>query len=535
MPAPTTPPVTSTPIDPAAMSGARDNPLYIGPTNLSAIQKKYTPYQIEQATTRDAAGNIYWKQGVDVTQVPTAAPAPTLQPPAQKPPMPTSAASVPPPTLTSNPADTQEFQARNLAAQTYLTGMDKTIDDIQKQQEARLTAQKAQQEQEVKGLKDKVRELMSGTSYQDTLKRDRELFKVEQQIRDLGEVRTKIADAQNALTQGLIFEEGRPTRMELLTGRSAELKKQGLAHIQSLQSTAEIIKGNIDLAKAYANDSIDALRRDNEQKIGALNTLLDLENKKLTQLSDDERATVKERMNALKEESDRLQKSKDQVFDLSTKFPQAFMKGNVTFRDTAEQAIQKMLPHLSEYEKIELQKKQLELAEIQSRIDENKAQAKKASSGSGGSGNASSTPLGQEVAEFIAFLRQSGKTEQQIREEVYQNYEGKFRKRTELDGVVDNVLQNSPNPLTPQQEQADRVLKYQQDLEAKGVLELDPATGKYTSTANGDMIQAALRDGKIKWTGTNWQDAATGREISDPGKIRYADTGGIRTKMELKY
>lgn len=407
MPAPTTPPVTSAPYDPATASGARKDPNYIGEMNWKNLQTKYTPYQLEQATERRGA-DIFWKQGVDIAKVPTAAPSPTLQPPAQKPPMPTSAASVPPPTLTSNPADTQEFQARNVAAQTYLTGMDKTIDDIQKQQEARLTAQKTAQEQEVKGLKDKVRELMSGTAYQDTLKRDRELFQVEQQIRDLGEVRTKIADAQNALTQGLIFEEGRPTRMELLTGRGAELKKQGLAHIQSLQATAEIIKGNIDLAKAYADDSIDALRRDNEQKIGALNTLLDLETKKLTQLTDDERATVKERMNALKEESDRLQKSKDQVFDLSTKFPQAFMKGNVTFRDTAEQAIQKMLPHLSEYEKIELQKKQLELSEIQSRIDENKAQAKKASSGGSGGGTFSS--LNDQLKSIVNQAFVEGKT-----------------------------------------------------------------------------------------------------------------------------
>lgn len=395
MPVPPTPPVTSAPIDPATMSGVRDNPLYIGATNFSTLQKQYTPYQIEQATTRDASGNIFWKQGMDIKNVPTSAPSATLAPPATKPPMPTSVAAVPAPTLTAPPATSAEFQARNTAAQTYLTGLDASIDNIRKEQEMRLAAQKVEQEKTVDTLKGKLSEMMNGTQYQDSLKRDRELFQVEQQVRDLGEIRSKIADAQNALTQGLIFEEGRPTRMELLTGRSAELKKQGLAHVQALQSTAEIIKGNIDLARAYANDSIDALRRDNEQKIGALNTLLDLENKKLTTLSEDEKATVKERMNALKEESDRITEEKDKVFDFATKYPQAFSKGGVTFRDTLEQAIQKMLPHLSEYEKIELQKKQLELAEIQSRIDENKAQAKKASSSGGGSSGALASLDGQ--------------------------------------------------------------------------------------------------------------------------------------------
>lgn len=536
MPVPPTPPVTSAPIDPATMSGVRDNPLYIGATNFSTLQKQYTPYQIEQATTRDASGNIFWKQGMDIKNVPTSAPSATLAPPATKPPMPTSVAAVPAPTLTAPPATSAEFQARNTAAQTYLTGLDASIDNIRKEQEMRLAAQKVEQEKTVDTLKGKLSEMMNGTQYQDSLKRDRELFQVEQQVRDLGEIRSKIADAQNALTQGLIFEEGRPTRMELLTGRSAELKKQGLAHIQSLQSTAEIIKGNIDLARAYADDSIDALRRDNEQKIGALNTLLDLESKKLTSLSEDEKATVKERMNALKEESDRLVKDKDQVFELSTKFPQAFSKAGVTFRDTPEQAMTKLMPHLSEYEKLELQKKQLEIAEIQSRIDENKAQAKKAISGSGsGSTGGASTPITEEVAAFIAYLRQGGKTEQEIREEVYQNYGSKFKKQSDLSGIVDNVLQGAPKALTPQQEQADRVLKYRQDLEAKGILEIDPEKGTYVSTTNADMIQAALRDGKIQWTGTNWKDATTGREITDPGKIRYEDVGWVRTKMELKY
>lgn len=508
--------------DPATLSGARKDPNYIGATNFAALQKQYTPYQIEQSTTRNG-NDIFWKAGSDIAKVPTAAPTTNFTAPVEKPPVPASVVGEATPVLTSTNPGNAEFDARNQAAASYLVGLTASIDNIQKQQELRLADQKAAQEKTVNSFKDKLASFMNGTDYQTSLASDRELFNVKQQISDLGMISTKIADASNALNQGLIFEEGRPTRMELLTGRSAELKKQGLAQIQALQSSAEIIKGNIDLARAYADDSISAIKMDNDKKIGALNTLLDLGNKSLISITDDEKATIKERMNNLSAEADKIAKQKDQLFSLAQDNPQAFSKGGVTFRDTVDQAMTKMLPFLSEQQKADLEKKRLENELLQSSINENNAQAKKAlTGGSGGSGGGASGGLSSEIAGDVAALRAQGYGEDEVRQAIFKMYGDKFSKQTELATILDNTLQGAPKTKTPQEEQANRVLLKQQDLEAKGILELETTTGKYFDAPNASDIKGAESAGLISWNGTNW--VKDGQDISDPSKIKF-DSG----------
>lgn len=53
--------------------GGQANPLYIGSSNWSELQKKYTPYQLEQSTIRTNSG-IYWNQNVNVSEVPKKSP-----------------------------------------------------------------------------------------------------------------------------------------------------------------------------------------------------------------------------------------------------------------------------------------------------------------------------------------------------------------------------------------------------------------------------------------------------------------------------
>lgn len=395
-PIPTTPapvPVANAPYpnDPATMRGARDNPLYLGPTNFSNIQKQYTPYQIEQATERNANGDIFWKQGVDISKIPVSPSGTTsFTAPATKPPLPSSQGTASGTTsMTSNAAGNELYKAQSAASSQYLDGLQKSIDDLLARQQSDATTAKAAAEAEVNKLTSRLTSTLDQTQYADKLKADRELFKTEQMIRDLGDVRTRIADATAALDQGIIFEESRPVRMGLLTGRSAELKKQGLAHIGALQSTAEIIKGNIDLARAYADDSLAAIKEDNSEKNRALGVLLDMANAKVTSLTADEKAAIKSRMDLLQEESKNIQKNKDDVFELAQKYPSAFGKSNVTFTDTREQALAKMMPNLAEYERLALEKERLTNEQLRSTIEENKAQAKKYLSGGGGSGSSS--------------------------------------------------------------------------------------------------------------------------------------------------
>lgn len=50
-------------------TAGQSNPLYIGETNWTKLQNTYTPYQLQQATIRTKDG-IYWKEGVNIGDLP---------------------------------------------------------------------------------------------------------------------------------------------------------------------------------------------------------------------------------------------------------------------------------------------------------------------------------------------------------------------------------------------------------------------------------------------------------------------------------
>jgi len=382
-------PTPAVPNDPASQRGVRSDPNYIGATNFAELQKKYTPYQIEQSTTRNATGDIFWKQGVNIADIPTAAPATPFKAPTASTTMSTDnlAPSAAPDVNVSRGSSPMDAfaTAQSQASKQYLDGIQGSIDNLLAQQQKMATDAKAAAEAENTGLKNRLTSIMNGgsSSYQKTLDDAREKFKIDESIKTLGTIQQKIADASAALEQGLIYEQSQPVRMALLTGRSAELKKQGIASIGALQSAAEVVKGNIELGRAYASDTIAAIKQDNAEKMNALNTLLDLSNSKLVQLTKDEKDTIDRRMGLLSDESKRIDQQKDQVFDLATKYPQAFSTGGVTFTDSPEQALAKMLPLMSKQEK---EKYDLEILKTRASI------AKSSSSGGGGSSSTAAVP-----------------------------------------------------------------------------------------------------------------------------------------------
>ena len=195
-----------------------------------------------------------------------------------------------------------------------------------------------------------IRNLAGRTDAQDALKDIYRKFEVDKTIRQLKEVQQKTVAAQEALNMGLIFEGDRPVRMSLLSGRSASLQKQGLAVIGALQGTAQVLQGNIDLARSYAATTIDAINADNTRAMNAYNTLLTLYDNDLIEFNTEERNIVTNRLQALKDQNTILEQNKKDVADLMVEFPTAFLSGGVSLLDTKEQALQKMLPKMSEME-----------------------------------------------------------------------------------------------------------------------------------------------------------------------------------------
>ena len=192
-----------------------------------------------------------------------------------------------------------------------------------------------------------IEEFVDDTSAQDALAASNEKFKVEENIKLYSDIQTKLVDAQQALEMGLVYEKDRPARMKFITGAESTLMKQGLATIGALQGTAAVIKGNLDLAKAYGDQTVDAIIQDNQTSFTALTTLLDLATNDLVDLQADEREIINDRLSSIEEENSRVQENKESVLDLMKSYPKAFLAGGVTLLDSEEQALGKMLPTMA--------------------------------------------------------------------------------------------------------------------------------------------------------------------------------------------
>jgi len=197
-----------------------------------------------------------------------------------------------------------------------------------------------------------VQEIVGTTAAQDALDANNKKFKVEENIQLYSDIQSKLVAAQEALDMGLIYEKDRPARMKFITGSESTLQKQGLATIGALQGTAAVIKGNIDLARAYGEATVNAINQDNEMSFKALNTLLTMAHDDLVDLTKEERKQIETRLSSIEGEADRLQKNKDDVLDLMISNPKAFQAGGVTLLDSKETALQKMLPTMATDERI---------------------------------------------------------------------------------------------------------------------------------------------------------------------------------------
>lgn len=233
------------------------------------------------------------------------------------------------------------------------------IDTLKSQLQASQASEKAALETTVKGDRTAINNLTNSTQSQDALTNALETYKVKENLALYSDIQTKIVEAQKALDLGLVYEADRPARMQFITGTQSTLQKQGLATIGALQGTAAVIKGNIDLAKSFADATVNAINSDNERSFKALTTLLDLDNGKLVTLTADEKATINDRISSIEKQSEQMQKNKDDVIGYMTSYPSAFLKGGVTLLDSRETALKKMLPFLSATEQA---KEQADLA-----------------------------------------------------------------------------------------------------------------------------------------------------------------------------
>ena len=100
--------------------------------------------------------------------------------------------------------------------------------------------------------------------------------------KELQNLEGQIATRTAALESGLTNIEGKAIPMELLTGEQAQLRRQGLAEIGTLQARQQVLQGNLAAAKDAAQRAVDLIYAPEEQRIKNIQTYLELNAAQLT-------------------------------------------------------------------------------------------------------------------------------------------------------------------------------------------------------------------------------------------------------------
>lgn len=298
----------------------------------------------------------------------------------------------------------------SMATSTAANGNQQLIDSLLKQKQDQIAADKANATNEVAGYNKQYQDIIGKTDYSTKQKEIFDKFQLDQKINDLTNIQNEIVAAKSALDQGLIYEGDRPIRQDLITGRQATLAAQGRARIGALQGAASVIQGNIGLVRAYADDTIRALKMDNDRSLNALNTLSTLANNKLVSLDKEEKNLINERIKNLKEGMDQVEKNKDQITNLMIKYPNAVVKGGVSYLDSPQEAILKMLPTLQEADRLKLALDQAKLNQAKLKVSGGSGGSRRSSGGGGvGGGTVPTKANKKDVQEMLSF-KQRGMT-----------------------------------------------------------------------------------------------------------------------------
>lgn len=257
-------------------------------------------------------------------------------------------AGLPEPTTYAGSQTVTPFSDRvSEVAKSTLTSSQLEIDKLRQELQSITEKEKATATATKNKLTGQIEDFVGTTAAQDALTANNKKFKVEENIQLYSDIQTKLVDAQQALEVGLIYEKDRPARMKFITGAESTLMKQGLATIGALQGTAAVIKGNLDLARAFGDSTVAAITQDNEQSFKALTTLLDLATNDLINLDAKETDQINARLSAIETQNTTIQQNKDDVMTLMQTNPKAFLAGGVTLLDSKEEALRKMLPTMA--------------------------------------------------------------------------------------------------------------------------------------------------------------------------------------------
>jgi len=237
-----------------------------------------------------------------------------------------------------------EFQS---FADSYLTGVDVYLNKIAQQRQA-LAAK------ELETAKGDVTDAKTGLSTaasfdpQAEFKAQLEEYKFQENWDNLSQVMIDIAKVRESMNLGIAQEGERSGPMSLGTRRQRSIEERGIAQIGALTAIAEVYQGNMNIARDVAIQSTEYLADYWNKQYKTYETLLDLAKKDVISLKAEEEQYLNLQMELVKAKEEKLEENKEQLSNLFLNNPQAAEKSGVSYLDSYEEALQKMMPYMAE-------------------------------------------------------------------------------------------------------------------------------------------------------------------------------------------
>ena len=157
----------------------------------------------------------------------------------------------------------------------------------------------------------------------------------------------EMAKVKEAINLGVLTEGQRIAGLSILGRRQNAIQEQGAARLGALQAIAQIYQGDYEMAKNMADTVMSAFTADKTAQINALNTLIDLSDKKIVSLDSDEKDAIKTEMAMLEDRVKELNDNKDKILGLITKYPVSAQLAKISLTDDPAVALQKMSPYIA--------------------------------------------------------------------------------------------------------------------------------------------------------------------------------------------
>lgn len=226
--------------------------------------------------------------------------------------------NIPAPLINTNQGDLR-FQNQNVNADLtpYLASVIATRDALASQEEKALRQEQQSYISELKGLQS--RQESKPLAMNEALDKAG-ATKITKELQDLeGQIATRTA----ALESGLTNIEGKAIPMELLTGEQAQLRRQGLAEIGTLQARQQVLQGNLAAAKDAAQRAVDLIYAPEEARINNIISWLDINKDQLTEKEKEKAASVTEMLRLQSEELANKKTLQAYALNASANYPDA--------------------------------------------------------------------------------------------------------------------------------------------------------------------------------------------------------------------